>query len=214
MSEEKSSASPAERVKASYKSLTAVASTLNSASDRLAKSVAELDAFLKQIALGVSSFVTFRSAPYPDPLQFDIDELGYAKNSGKWGLTIRTRSGHEAFDVEHSEQWPFNEAPRLLRVRAAKAIPELLEKLVADADEMSKEVEQRTGEVDAITRALTEAAAQGRSEFIQGSARLKTTVACDHDHDADVTLLIPAAIGSGKTSFVMGQFKKGGRTTK
>jgi hypothetical protein len=157
--ESKNLASPSERVKESSILLTGVASKLNSASDRLAKSIQELDAFLKEFGLGVSSFVNFRSWTSQDGMEYDYDALGYAKTNGKWGLTIKTRSGHQMADHEAGETWLYNEAPRLLRVKAAKAIPELLEKLIKDAEKMSADVDAQAEQVDAMTKAL----AEGRS---------------------------------------------------
>jgi hypothetical protein len=161
MSFEKPSSSSVLRVQDCHKKLASAAANLNSASDRLGKPVADLDAYLRKLGLGISSFVSFRTWNSSGGLQYSVDELGYTKLAGKWGLAIRTRAGNEGQpDDESSETWHFAEAPRLLRVQAIKAIPELLEKLFSDATRMAETVEEQAKELCELTAAMGLASAE------------------------------------------------------
>lgn len=142
-----------ERVQHSIQQLPAAAASLNSATDQLGKSVAELDAVLKRFSLGVPTWVPFASWEHFD--YYSAEEIGYAKIGGKWGVAIRTVEGDcQAPDDEKMEQWLFNDAPRLLRVRAVEKIPELLEELLKKAAEMTKTITEKAQEVNALTAAI------------------------------------------------------------
>jgi len=144
----------AERVQRTYKLLSAVATELNTSSDKLGASISALDSALRKINLGISSWVHFAESHSADNLQYSFEDIGYAKIGGKWGLAIRTVSGDERADFDHIDQWTFNESPRGLRVRAVKKVPELLDQLIQDASEMVKEVEEQIGTVDLLTAAI------------------------------------------------------------
>jgi hypothetical protein len=70
------------------------------------------------------------------------------------GLAIRNVEGHEGFDDEKRDEWPFNEAPRALRVKAVAKIPELLEELIKDGTEMIAKVNEQVQTVDFLAEAL------------------------------------------------------------
>ena len=147
----------AQRVKEAYPKLSAIAANLNVASDKLSASIANLDIALKELKLGISSWVRFSERDPGDPMLYYLEEVGYAKLGGKWGLAIRTRSGHEAMpEDEKLEAWPFNEAPRGLRVHAVLQIPALLEELIKDANEIIKTVDERVEVVDLLTAAIND----------------------------------------------------------
>ena len=83
------------------------------------------------------------------------DDIGYAKIGGKWGLAIQSVRGDERMDYDHEEQWPFNEAPRYLRVLGTEKLPELLEALITKAAEMASTITERAGDVRAVTAAMS-----------------------------------------------------------
>ena len=145
-----------DRVKKSFSALSSVASVLNASSDKLSSNIASLEAELKKLSLGVSSFVVFEDrCPRQFPF-YDHDKLLYSKVNGKWGFVIETLAGHEEAD-DHSvhETWPFNEAPRGKRVKAVDFIPALLDKLAVDAAKMVEEVDERCEAVAKITEAIS-----------------------------------------------------------
>ena len=147
-----------DRVKQSFSALSSVASILNASSDKLSSNIASLEAELKKLSLGVSSFVIFEDRVPRHSLFYDFDKLRYSKVNGKWGFVIETLAGHEeADDHRVHEIWPFNEAPRGKRVKAVDFIPELLDKLAKDATTMVEEVDQRCEAVAKIAEAISPA---------------------------------------------------------
>ena len=148
--------SPLERVQEAFRQLSVVAPTLNSASDNLGKSISKLEDRLKVLGLGVSSWVAFSSWESEDRFQYSLEEIGYTKIAGKWGFSIRTRSGHEGLGQGEDtvQQWSFNEAPREMRVRSVSSIPDLLEKLIKDATKMVKAVGESAEHVELLATAL------------------------------------------------------------
>ena len=157
-----------ERAQQAYRQLSVAANTLNAASDKLGTSVANLDVALKKLNLGISSWVHFREGSSDDGYYYSYQDIGYAKIGGTWGLAIKTVSGDvRNLEDEECEQWSFNEAPRNLRVQAVKKIPDLLEKLIKDAADITKKVVNQTEEVDVLTKAISEIAAQPTQEAAQ-----------------------------------------------
>ncbi len=131
-----------ERVQTAFQKLSLAATALNLVSDELGRSVAELDGLLKGLNLGIASWVSVNRWG-DDEGGYTIDEIGYDKVSGKWGVALRQRCGDTMDPEESVETWLFNDAPRSPRLEAVGKIPELLEKLSNEADETSKEVAKR-----------------------------------------------------------------------
>jgi hypothetical protein len=149
------------RVSHSYHELSSVASKLNAVSDALGKAVADIDEGLKRLNLGVAAWVEVQrwGGANDRDLSYTIEELGYAKINGKWGIALQTRSGddeHPDWD-ESVEAWLFNEAGRALRLRAVKKIPELLSKLNEEAAKVIKELQVQLVEAQTVADAVLEA---------------------------------------------------------
>ena len=68
-----------ERVQASFRQLSAVATGLNTASDELAKTISELDAALQELHLGISAWVTITGAATDEDGDYWSRDIGYAK---------------------------------------------------------------------------------------------------------------------------------------
>ena len=153
-----------QRVQESFLRLSTTAANLNSVSDKLNASISNLEAALRKLGLGITSWVPFTSSTSQDGLSYWFEEIGYAKVNGRWALAIRTRSGHEAAESDDIEIWPFNEAPRHLRVRAVKKIPELIDKLNKDAAEIAEQVVARANEVHFLGAAIM-AVSEEKSEM-------------------------------------------------
>jgi ABC-type transporter Mla subunit MlaD len=144
-----------ERVKNSVRQLPTAAANLNSATDQLGASVAQLDAVLKKFSLGVPTWVPFNQSSADSVPEYYREEIGYAKVGGKWGIAIRTIEGtYQSPDDDEVEQWLFNDAPRLLRVNAVEKIADLLDALIEKAAEMTKTITQKTAEVDALAAGI------------------------------------------------------------
>ena len=164
-----------QRVESSYRQLSTVASDLNSVSDELGKSISELDSALKKLNLGISVWVEI-SDESGNGGYFWREELGYGKVGGKWGVALRTVSGHRANEDDDVESWLFNDAPRSLRISAIGKIPELLEKLSVEASETAKQVRGKLAEAQEVAAVLRKAAQEpARRTLLQALAAVQPT---------------------------------------
>jgi hypothetical protein len=151
----------AERVQSSYLQLSSVASDLNAVSDELGKSVAEIDAVLKRLNLGISVWVHINSWGDED---YSFEDIGYAKVDGKWGIALQTVSGNERWpDQDHVEQWLFSDAPRKLRLASIEKLPEMLKKLSEEAVETTKKIKGKLAEVKEVATAVKTAELRGQT---------------------------------------------------
>jgi hypothetical protein len=151
-----------ERVANYYSQLSTVAADLNAVSDELGKSIAEIDAALKKLNLGITTWVTIHGDDgrvSQGVTSYWSRDIGYAKVEGKWGICLRKVEGdHDYPDSPKTEEWLFNDAPRSFRLEAIDKIPELLEKLSKVAVKTTKDVRARLGEAQAVAEAVKGAA--------------------------------------------------------
>lgn len=163
------------RVSAAYSQLSSVAADLNAVSDALGKSVADIDEGLKKLNLGVEAWVQVSgSDPSHEDSTYEINEIGYDKVAGRWGIALRTRSGDANFpdDTETVEEWPFNEAARASRLRAIDKIPELLNKLTHEATEITKDLQEKLADAQSVASAFKMASAADIFERLEKSSPL------------------------------------------
>lgn len=147
---------PTERVQASYKQLSSAATSLNTASDELARAMALWDDALMKLNLGVSSWVQLSGSD--DDGYWWSRELGYSKVKEKWGLSLRTSSGHHANPDDDSETaWLLNEAPRWLRIDAVAKLPDLLDALLKEAENTTSRIKTKTALAYELAAACFEA---------------------------------------------------------
>lgn len=153
-------ASLSERVNTSFRQLSVAATHLNAVSDALGKSISELDSALKRLNLGVSAWVAINAGnDLPEDGYFWSEDIGYDKINNKWGIAIRTVSGNYMDpDIEHSERWLFNDAPRSLRVAAVEKIPDLIDKLNKEAEATAKKIKEKTDHARQLAAAINELA--------------------------------------------------------
>ncbi|MBI2818333.1 MAG: hypothetical protein HYX72_15490 [Acidobacteria bacterium] len=153
------------KVQSSYQQLSAVAADLNSVSDELGKCIADLDAALKKLNLGVTKWVELRANDDPRTGDYWGEELGYAKVGGKWGIALRKVRGNPNWpDDDDSEEWPFNEGPRELRLAAIQKIPELLNELSEAATKMAANVRAKLGGAQEVAAAVKQVANQSKGD--------------------------------------------------
>jgi prefoldin subunit 5 len=165
-----------ERVASYYSQLSTVAADLNAVSDELGKSVSEIDAALKKLNLGITTWVAIRNGEgnrYQDDLSYWSWDIGYAKVEGKWGICLRKVEGdNHAPDDDRTEEWLFSDAPRSLRLEAIDKIPELLEKLSKDAVKTTKDIRARLDEAQAVAEAVKGAANRAAPDPLRISSRV------------------------------------------
>jgi len=149
-----------ERVQTAFRQLSNVATSLNSASDELGKTIAELDAALKQLNLGIGAWVQI-AGNTDEHGNFWSRRIGYTRIRNQWGIALREESGNENFEEGYQEEaWLFNNAPRWLRIEGIDKIPELLEKLIQQADESTKRIRKKTVEAKELAAAIKAATAE------------------------------------------------------
>lgn len=150
--------SPSVRIAASYKKLAESAETLNKKSDEFGAQVAVLDHLLKKLNLGIAAWERIRGSDEDGNGNYWSEDIGYAKVGGKWGVAIRERSGnHHVDEPDDTDEWLFNDAPRSLRISAIDQIPDLLEKLIKNADKTARKIDEKLGQARELATALTEA---------------------------------------------------------
>jgi len=150
--------------------LSSVASDLNTVSDELGKSIAEIDSALKKLNLGISVWVDLNRWEYD--LDYSYESIGYAKVNGKWGIALRSGSGNLNWpDQEAVEQWLFSDAPRTLRLSAIEKLPEMLKSLSGEAARTTEKIRNSLAEAQAVA-----AAVKGAAEVSDQVGKLRNAV--------------------------------------
>ncbi len=146
-----------ERVSSSYRQLSLAASHLNIVSDDLGKSIGVLDAALKKLNLGISSWS--RLDRWEDAFgNYSSRYLGYAKVNNRWGIALRTVAGNNNQPEDATvEEWLFNDAPRALRIEAVEKLPDLFDNLIKEADVAIRKVKAQTLSARQLAAALGDA---------------------------------------------------------
>ena len=147
-----------ERVSELLPSLATTAENLNEASKKLSELIERIDHALQLLNLGVPAGVKVPCHGY-----WSV-QLGYSKTGRKWGLTLRRTAGDE--DIPESfeeEEWPFNDAPRSLRIKAVSKIPELIMKLNREAMVVTEQISASLNETAPLVEAIEISARPQRS---------------------------------------------------
>jgi|ERR1700722_1036637 len=148
-----------ERVQNAFASLLLAAHELNSESNELGKSIADLDASLQKLNLGVSAWVPFMETADEDGW-YCHREIGYAKTGTTWGISLREVEGDvERPDQETVESWLFDNSPRWMRIESIGKIPDLLEKLIKQAEETTKKMKAKNAQAKELATAIKTVAA-------------------------------------------------------
>jgi hypothetical protein len=115
----------------SLERLSAIAQSLNQATDELTGVVGSLDEALQRLNVGLVVWVYVEKWNSEDGLYYECEQVGYAKVEGQWGIAIRKVAGRE--DSSDGEEvrsvWAFNDAPRDARLRAVEKLPQVVDEL-------------------------------------------------------------------------------------
>lgn len=146
------------RVSTAYKQLSTAATELNAVSDELGKFVGALDAALKRLNLGITTWIRLDSRE--DGLGNYIKrDVGYAKLANRWGIALRSMTGnHNTPDISTSEEWLFNDAPRALRLESVEKLPDLFEALIKEAEAVTAQIKARSSQAQQLAHILNEIA--------------------------------------------------------
>jgi len=152
--------SEVEKIQKHFQMLSGLAPSLNSASDEMTQAVGVLNDALKKLNIGLSAWVTFRSRGDDDYPQFyDLDQIGYCKLNGTWGIAIQRIWGDESPENPKESvdgPWLFNDAPRELRIHAVDKIPELIGELSKVAAQTQRKIEEKTKQLKSLAAAIME----------------------------------------------------------
>jgi prefoldin subunit 5 len=150
------------KLQTDFQALSEIATELNSASDGLTKTVAILDEALKKLNVGLNAWVTFCDRGDDDqPEQYDLEQIGYCKINGTWGLALQHIWGDESMPRPWQRTegpWLFNDAPRELRLRSVDTIPKVIAELAKEAFETTRKLQEKTKEVLELANAITQVA--------------------------------------------------------
>jgi methyl-accepting chemotaxis protein len=149
-------------IQTTFKQLSAAAAELNAASDELSKPMSVCEAALKKLNLGISAWVELSGA---DSGGYWWDRgLGYAQLKDRWGIALRMREGHVSDEVQDTvEMWPFNDAPRWMRIEAVAKLPDLLEALLKQAEDTTRHIKKKIAMVNELIAAITTIAEDAES---------------------------------------------------
>ena len=146
---------------AKVKDLASLSRRLNEASDILSRQIAQVEAAINELKLGVWAWVTV--SKYEADSDFTVggksdtvtkvESLGYGKHQGKWCLLFAT-SYEEYPDPRLETVIPLRDAPRMERIQAVEKLPELIQALEAKAKDMAQLATTRAGQVAEVAAAL------------------------------------------------------------
>jgi hypothetical protein len=147
------------KLQSDFQALTVIAAELNTASDNFTKTVALLDEALKSLNIGLTVWVNFTSrGDDEEPQLYDVDQIGYCKVNGTWGLALRNIWGDETppHMWERSEgPWLFTDGPRDMRLRSVDKIPDVIAELAREAADTTKNIQGKTKNVLELAEAIT-----------------------------------------------------------
>jgi len=140
----------------SFKSLSSRAVEINAATKQLSSTVKTLEEALARLNLGITAWVQFGSGVSVVSGDEWAYELGHAKINGKWGLAIRHVCRQSSFPETDEEilEWAFADASRELRISAIDHVPELIDKLSKDAEELTVRLKRKTEDAVMLAKLL------------------------------------------------------------
>lgn len=154
--------SHARKVGLSFDKLSETASTLNSTSRRLNESIEQLNTALKQLNLGIP--VWFQTWVHEAPNVSDVEEIGYARVRGAWGISIRKTIEWPDGSEPDESVWHFADAPRDLRIRAIEFLPQLMDKLNDDAEVAAQKLAERANDAEALATVISAIAEEATAQ--------------------------------------------------
>jgi len=150
-------ASLTERVQTSYKQLFLAATNLNVASDELSRAISSLETAIRKLNLGVSAWTRITGGSNDESGYWWSRDIGYTQIGYDWGIALRSSSGNDQHGDDDNENiWPFVKAPRWMQDEAASKIPDLLDKLTAQAEETRKKLKSRAAQTLQLAAVIDE----------------------------------------------------------
>ena len=142
-----------ERAQTAFRKLVVSAANLNSVSDELRQTITEIEAALRKLNVGLAAWVNISTSSGERGDSWSRD-LGYTRYGKDWYVALRTTYSDVTEDDDNEDQWPFNEAPRWMRVEAIGKLPELIEALAKQADDTAEKIKRKNAEAKQFTEAI------------------------------------------------------------
>jgi len=157
-----SSDSKITKIQTSFRQLSVEAAALNSASDQFTRTIRALDEAIKKLNVGLTVWVTFNTWASDGP-DYSMDQIGYAKVKGEWGIALRSVDVDQIQDLqEETGLWLFSDAPRELRLDAIAKLPELIAALSDAAAKTTEKVTKKMMEAQELAAALGLSSEEGK----------------------------------------------------
>ena len=146
---------PSERISVAFTKLTESAKNINDVSNELAKPIAAMQIGLKKLNIGVACWTNIQGGTDQFEDAYWSNDVGYARVKGEWSLAIRSVNGILSQpDAEMETVWPFNEAPRHLRIKAVDLLPTLIEDMVQATDATTKRMGDKVPAAQSLAQAV------------------------------------------------------------
>ncbi|QEL14049.1 hypothetical protein [Limnoglobus roseus] len=120
-------------LKQSVDRITSFATTLNKASDSLICVIKDLEDFLAQNGVGVSTYVEIKRSPDIFDGPDDITSVGYDRWEGKFRIVV-----WEGTDQSAGTCKPWGECDRATKLLSASFLPQLLKRIADDLEQDAK----------------------------------------------------------------------------
>jgi hypothetical protein len=145
----------ANSIKQSLDLLSSVSDSLNKASDLLTARISEVEAALQRYRLGIDAWVPlaeFSNGPVNPAL---IQELGYGRYGGKWGLLVVEYYDDAEGPEDEVKQTLLRESSRDIRLAAVDKLPDLIQKIVQEAQKVAEEAALKAEKTRQIAASLS-----------------------------------------------------------
>lgn len=132
---------------------------LNEASDVLGQQIANLEAALNELKLGVWAWVEVKQFPNDEVIAsagkpevvLQHDYVGYGKHRGKWCLLYM--SNYEGLPEDFDDVVPLRDVARMDRLDAVEKFPELIRALEEKAKGVAREATEKAAEIARLVAA-------------------------------------------------------------
>jgi hypothetical protein len=150
-----------ERAQTSFTQLSHAATNLNTASEQLDQAISVLETALLKLNLNISAWTTISSSGEGESMSWWSRDVGYTQLGDKWCIALRKTSGDYNFPEYDTEKvWSFNEAARWMRIEAVGKLPDLLDKLVAQTEDITKKTKSKTAQAYDLAAVINEVTAK------------------------------------------------------
>jgi hypothetical protein len=145
---------PTERIVASFKELALVSPEIESASADLAKSISNLESYLRRIGIQVSAWHQIAGDNDPEDSSYWSRDIGWSNVRDAWSIALRKTDGNHNHDYHNEAVWRFADAPKWMAIEAVSKLPDLFETLIKRSRETIEKLNARKKDADELAAAI------------------------------------------------------------